>query len=101
MIARRRRNNSNSGNTTTGYTRYQNTGQTFVTSSPPQPTETLGGYIDSEMSCRDRTSEFASAVKSLQSRQNGVVTRQSAAVQQRSEFTQIAKYMDFTLFAII
>ncbi|XP_032212982.1 syntaxin-5 isoform X2 [Mustela erminea] len=45
------------------------------------------------MSCRDRTQEFLSACKSLQSRQNGIQTNKPAlrAVRQRSEFTLMAK----------
>ncbi|KAK2100295.1 Syntaxin-5 [Saguinus oedipus] len=45
------------------------------------------------MSCRDRTQEFLSACKSLQSRQNGIQTNKPAlrAVRQRSEFTVMAK----------
>ncbi|KYO27785.1 syntaxin-5 [Alligator mississippiensis] len=45
------------------------------------------------MSCRDRTQEFLSACKSLQSRQNGLQLSKpvSSAVRQRSEFTLIAK----------
>ncbi|XP_076442644.1 syntaxin-5-like [Babylonia areolata] len=46
------------------------------------------------MTCRDRSNEFLSAVKLLQSRQgNGVGHRQNKALQQRSEFTQIAKHI--------
>ncbi|XP_059382426.1 syntaxin-5-like [Carassius carassius] len=45
------------------------------------------------MSCRDRTSEFQSACKSLQGRQNGAqpVRALNSAVTQRSEFTLLAK----------
>uniref|UniRef100_A0A2I3HF71 Syntaxin-5 n=1 Tax=Nomascus leucogenys TaxID=61853 RepID=A0A2I3HF71_NOMLE len=45
------------------------------------------------MSCRDRTQEFLSACKSLQTRQNGIQTNKPAlrAVRQRSEFTLMAK----------
>ncbi|XP_067604785.1 syntaxin-5 isoform X3 [Pseudorca crassidens] len=45
------------------------------------------------MSCRDRTQEFLSACKSLQSRQNGIQTNKPTlrAVRQRSEFTLMAK----------
>ncbi|XP_070639135.1 syntaxin-5 isoform X2 [Bos indicus] len=45
------------------------------------------------MSCRDRTQEFLSACKSLQSRQNGIQANKPAlrAVRQRSEFTLMAK----------
>uniref|UniRef100_A0A672SXF1 Syntaxin-5-like n=1 Tax=Sinocyclocheilus grahami TaxID=75366 RepID=A0A672SXF1_SINGR len=45
------------------------------------------------MSCRDRTSEFQSACKSLQGRQNGAqpVRAVNSAVRQRSEFTLLAK----------
>ncbi|XP_005414818.1 PREDICTED: syntaxin-5 isoform X2 [Chinchilla lanigera] len=45
------------------------------------------------MSCRDRTQEFLSACRSLQSRQNGIQTNKPAlcAARQRSEFTLMAK----------
>ncbi|XP_061461560.1 syntaxin-5 [Rhineura floridana] len=50
---------------------------------PPQDT----------MSCQDRTQEFLSACKSLQSRQNGLQLNRPvpSAIQQRSEFTVMAK----------
>ncbi|KAL0973883.1 hypothetical protein UPYG_G00212380 [Umbra pygmaea] len=45
------------------------------------------------MTCRDRTSEFQSACKSIQSRQNGVNPTKPAlsALKQRSDFTLMAK----------
>lgn len=45
------------------------------------------------MSCQDRTQEFLSACKSLQSRQNGLQLNKPAlnAIRQRSEFTVMAK----------
>lgn len=44
------------------------------------------------MSCRDRTQEFLSACKSLQSRQNGIQTRKPLhAARQCSEFTLMAR----------
>ncbi|KAM9511450.1 syntaxin-5a [Salvelinus alpinus] len=45
------------------------------------------------MTCRDRTNEFQSACKSLQSRQNGVQHNKPAlsALKQRSDFTLMAK----------
>ncbi|XP_063002132.1 syntaxin-5 [Elgaria multicarinata webbii] len=45
------------------------------------------------MSCQDRTQEFLSACKSLQSRQNGLQLNKPSlnAVRQRSEFTVMAK----------
>ncbi|XP_015676982.1 syntaxin-5 [Protobothrops mucrosquamatus] len=55
--------------------------------SPPQP------QWDA-MSCQDRTLEFRSACKSLQSRENGLHVNkpaQSGAIRQRSEFTLMAK----------
>lgn len=64
MIARRRRTNSGSSDKRqerNGHT--QRSGSTFVSSTPPpQP-------VAAEMSCRDRSNEFMSAVKLLQSRQ--------------------------------
>lgn len=95
MIARRRRNNSDSDERPNPYNRYQgSTGQTFVTQTPPSTSDYSLPVIDTEMSCRDRTSEFMSAVKSLQSRQvNGAVpaSRRAADIKHRSEFTKIAK----------
>ncbi|KAG8146795.1 hypothetical protein E2320_013892 [Naja naja] len=55
--------------------------------NPPQP------QWDA-MSCQDRTHEFRSACKSLQSRENGLHVNkpaQSGAIRQRSEFTLMAK----------
>uniref|UniRef100_A0A0B8RTI3 Syntaxin-5 n=1 Tax=Philothamnus irregularis TaxID=1899461 RepID=A0A0B8RTI3_9SAUR len=55
--------------------------------NPPQP------QWDA-MSCQDRTHEFRSACKSLQSRENGLHLNkpaQSGAIRQRSEFTLMAK----------
>ncbi|XP_002733358.1 syntaxin-5-like [Saccoglossus kowalevskii] len=61
-------------------------------SNKPYVSET---YVDnSDMTCRDRTHEFLSAVKSFQSRQgNGVAkfSQNNKLLLQRSEFTQIAK----------
>ncbi|XP_048734428.2 syntaxin-5-like [Ostrea edulis] len=82
MIARRRRTNSGS----------ESKQQTGISSQTSQTivTELL---IDTEMSCRDRTNEFFSAAKLLQSRQgNGTLAqKRNPALRQRSEFTQIAK----------
>jgi len=92
MIARRRRTNSGSEDNPVAYSQYQRSGQSFVKDSPP-PVRDTRALCDSEMSCRDRTNEFLSVVKSTQSRQsNGVVKSQKhAALQQRSDFTKIAK----------
>lgn len=57
MIARRRRTNSGSDSKQNGIS--SQTSQTFVS-------EVL---LDTDMSCRDRTNEFFSAAKLLQSRQ--------------------------------
>ena len=74
MIARRRRTNSGNSETdanretqyNTGYTNYNQTGRTYVETLPP-PTRVAPPVDD--MTCRDRTNEFMSAVKSMQSRQ--------------------------------
>lgn len=81
MIARRRRTNSGSDSKQNGIS--SQTSQTFVS-------EVL---LDTDMSCRDRTNEFFSAAKLLQSRQgNGALAqKRNPALRQRSEFTQIAK----------
>ncbi|XP_058161267.1 syntaxin-5 isoform X1 [Dasypus novemcinctus] len=58
----------------------------------PPPVALVPPPLDT-MSCRDRTQEFLSACKSLQSHQNGIQTNKPAlrAVRQRSEFTVMAK----------
>lgn len=68
MIARRRRNNSGSESkqVTNGFV--QHSGSTFVTSNPTVPSTTKS-VVEPEMSCRDRTGEFLSACKVLQTRQ--------------------------------
>uniref|UniRef100_A0A674CKW6 Syntaxin-5 n=2 Tax=Salmo trutta TaxID=8032 RepID=A0A674CKW6_SALTR len=50
-------------------------------------------YTYARMTCRDRTNEFQSACKSLQTRQNGVQPTKPAlsALKQRSDFTLMAK----------
>uniref|UniRef100_A0A2I3TNK2 Syntaxin-5 n=2 Tax=Pan TaxID=9596 RepID=A0A2I3TNK2_PANTR len=57
--------------------------------APLPPPVTLVPPPPDTMSCRDRTQEFLSACKSLQTRQNGIQTNKPAlrAVRQRSEFT--------------
>lgn len=89
MIARRRRNNSGSESRQGNSFQQQGT-STFVSSSPtPQTTKTV---VDPEMSCRDRTGEFLSACKVLQTSQiNGAIKRPNTPLRQRTEFTQIAK----------
>lgn len=92
MITRRRRNNSDSDDQPNPY-RFHKTGQTIETQITTV-SDFHSSSLDLEMSCRDRTTEFASAVKSLKSRQsNGHLpsSRNTHAVKQRSEFTQIAK----------
>ncbi|XP_058382627.1 syntaxin-5 isoform X1 [Diceros bicornis minor] len=61
--------------------------------APLPPPVALAPPPPDTMSCRDRTQEFLSACKSLQSRQNGIQTNKPAlhAVRQRSEFTLMAK----------
>ncbi|GAB5578000.1 syntaxin-5 isoform X1 [Prionailurus iriomotensis] len=61
--------------------------------APLPPPAALVPPPPNTMSCRDRTQEFLSACKSLQSRQNGIQTNKPAlrAVRQRSEFTLMAK----------
>ncbi|XP_076972053.1 syntaxin-5 [Tamandua tetradactyla] len=61
--------------------------------TPLPPPVALIPPLSDTMSCRDRTQEFLSACKSLQSHQNGIQTNKPAlrAVRQRSEFTLMAK----------
>uniref|UniRef100_A0A8C8RS47 Syntaxin-5 n=1 Tax=Pelusios castaneus TaxID=367368 RepID=A0A8C8RS47_9SAUR len=62
---------------------------------PPPAAATVASFLPfpDTMSCRDRTQEFLSACKSLQSRQNGLQPNKPAlnAMRQRSEFTVMAK----------
>lgn len=96
MSARRRRTTSR-GETEEDkenfYSGPQPTGKTFVLDGPPPPPQG-GARRDTDMTCRDRTNEFMSTVKSMQSRQvgNGVVpSRNTKALHQRSEFMMFAK----------
>ncbi|XP_074087355.1 syntaxin-5 [Macrotis lagotis] len=69
-------------------------GSGLGSSIPITTTSPSLGLPPDTMSCRDRTQEFLSACKSLQSRQNGLQTNRSSAlsaVRQRSEFTVMAK----------
>lgn len=48
--------------------------------------------VGAEMTCRDRTNEFISAVKSMQSRQgNGLLSRPRNQMEARSEFMLVAR----------
>ncbi|KAK2150428.1 hypothetical protein LSH36_405g00044 [Paralvinella palmiformis] len=105
MYARRRCTNSNSEKEddkenykaySTSVYSYKQTppakGSSPVSSDPSLPP--AGRIItDADMTCRDRTNEFMSAVKSLQSRQgNGTLPNKvNKALSQRGEFMQIAK----------
>jgi len=92
MLARRRRTNSGGENQANQSNQQQNyrgsTRQQTPTSTPPR-----SSAIDPDMTCRDRSNEFMSVVKSIQSRQgNGVApNHRNRALHIRSEFTQIAK----------
>lgn len=57
-------------------------------SSPPRPS-----VVPKDQSCRDRTSEFFSAVRSLQSRRNNHFIPVQRNRPQRSEFTLKARYI--------
>ncbi|KAK7103417.1 syntaxin-5-like [Littorina saxatilis] len=97
MLARRRRTNSGSENSQPTYSQGpysppspKDQSSKYLRTSPPPPPPKPP--VDPEMTCRDRSNEFMSAVKLLQSRQgNGVVPRHNKALQARSEFTRIAK----------
>lgn len=102
MSARRRRTNSGSSETDAKRDNYyppgnynQQTSRTYsVQTENPSPPPPRKYFVDeSNMTCRDRTNEFMSAVKSLQSRQgNGVVpNRANGAIRQRSDFMMAAK----------
>ncbi|KAK0052308.1 syntaxin-5 [Biomphalaria pfeifferi] len=90
MLARRRRTNSGSDSQQQSPSSSYQLGHSRQ-QSPPPPAQSI--FTDPEMTCRDRSVEFMSVVKSLQSRQgNGVVqNHKSKALHVRSEFTQIAK----------
>ncbi|XP_030424858.1 syntaxin-5 [Gopherus evgoodei] len=70
-------------------------GPSQIQELPPPAATTVTSSLSfpDTMSCRDRTQEFLSACKSLQSRQNGLQLNKPAlnAMHQRSEFTIIAK----------
>ncbi|KAL8588765.1 Syntaxin-5 [Nucella lapillus] len=100
MLARRRRTNSGSDNSQPTYppsppppAAAQQGSSRYLRTSPPPPA--VPPPPDPEMTCRDRSNEFMSAVKLLQSRQgNGLPYRQqNKALQQRSEFSRIAKHI--------
>ena len=73
MLARRRRNNSGSENSPPSfrsqgpYSPPAEQGSRFLRTTPPPPP--VQPQFDPEMTCRDRSNEFMSAVKLLQSRQ--------------------------------
>ncbi|XP_032654823.1 syntaxin-5 [Chelonoidis abingdonii] len=70
-------------------------GPSQIQELPPPAATTVASSLSfpDTMSCRDRTQEFLSACKSLQSRKNGLQLNKPAlnAMRQRSEFTVIAK----------
>ncbi|GFR95588.1 syntaxin-5-like [Elysia marginata] len=110
MLARRRRTNSGSDRTqqqTLHPSQDQNWHSSSISLNSSQPSTRASSskqdrfspprqehlLVDPDMTCRDRSNEFLSVVKSLQSRQsNGVVANhKNRALHIRSEFTQIAK----------
>ncbi|KAK3738928.1 hypothetical protein RRG08_006495 [Elysia crispata] len=107
MLARRRRNNSGSDRLQQQvlHSSLEQQWQSNSTISNPPTEVSLSRQdclspqrqehllIHPDMTCRDRSNEFLSVVKSLQSRQsNGVVANhKNRALHIRSEFTQIAK----------
>ncbi|XP_013387694.1 syntaxin-5-like [Lingula anatina] len=109
MLARRRRTTSGSetdqkentpprpyasGGATAYNTRGSPSGSPSLSTRPQAPPPSLR-QVDPDMTCRDRTNEFMSAVKSMQSRQvmNGSLPSRmsSNTLRQRSQFTQLAK----------
>jgi len=99
MLARRRRTNSggeaSQPSTQAGFnsSKTYNSLQQIPSSPRSSPSSSHTQITDPDMTCRDRSNEFMSVVKSLQSRQgNGAVpNHRNRALHQRSEFTQIAK----------
>ncbi|KAH9490773.1 Syntaxin-5 [Bulinus truncatus] len=93
MLARRRRTNSGSDSQQQSPSPSYPPGHSSPRQQSPSPPRPQPIFSDPEMTCRDRSIEFMSVVKSLQSRQgNGVVPNpKSKALHVRSEFTQIAK----------
>lgn len=97
MLARRRRNNSGSDGqqqqqiAPSSY--QQGHSSSRQQSPPPSHSSHPQLFADPEMTCRDRSTEFMSVVKSIQSRQgNGAVqNHRNKALHVRSEFTNIAK----------
>lgn len=99
MLARRRRNNSGSESVqpllySQGPQYTSQTDQSSHNTRASSPPKLNHSPFELEMTCRDRSNEFMSAVKLLQSRQgNGVAYKQSRVLQQRSEFTNIARHI--------
>lgn len=94
MLARRRRTNSGGDHQQSSQATHSNQQQNYRGNTRHQsPTPPRPPAIDPDMTCRDRSNEFMSVVKSLQSRQgNGVApSHRNRALHIRSEFTQIAK----------
>ncbi|XP_041467934.1 syntaxin-5-like [Lytechinus variegatus] len=72
---------------------HQRSGWTVTTHIPPETLSTAGGVDTGDMTCRDRTQEFLSTIKSMQSRQgNGVTANKlNGKPQQYTDFMRIAK----------
>ncbi|KAK2175404.1 hypothetical protein NP493_734g00031 [Ridgeia piscesae] len=98
MTTRRRRTNSNSEDKENYPLIAPKSSQTYVSSgSSYEATKTYGLPVDdinADMTCRDRTNEFMSAVKSIQARHgNGLVQNRhkTEALHQQSQFMQVAR----------
>ncbi|KAL5008014.1 hypothetical protein ScPMuIL_013595 [Solemya velum] len=89
MIARRRRTNSGSDSKPNGHVSVGQHWSTSSTSGASYPAT----YTDAEMTCRDRTAEYLSAVKSIQQSRhsNGSIPQKVSDGAQRSEFSRAAK----------
>ncbi|XP_070576418.1 syntaxin-5-like [Ptychodera flava] len=73
--------------------------ENWNTFGKPHVTTTYVERYDSDMTCRDRTNEFLSAVKSFQSRQGNGIPPQSQNHRklQHSEFTTIARKIGYDI----
>ncbi|XP_050415777.1 syntaxin-5 [Patella vulgata] len=93
MIARRRQTGQHATSDVNYQVNGQNRNRTIQDSPSPKSSRKTHRDIDTEMTCRDRSNEFLSAVKILQSRQgNGVAPiRQRKDLRAKSEFNVIAK----------
>lgn len=93
MLARRRRTNSGGDSQPQAQKGFHSQQQPYRDPEASPSHQRPAHIVDPDMTCRDRSTEFMSVVKSLQSRQGNGATpnHRNRALHIRSEFTQIAK----------